>query len=119
MIDLRGLLQEAIDQAVDGNSDLCVTIESVANPDKWIQLTWDTVNAAYPYADNPLDHLRELKLPDYPDLKLVTWEPNKFATFGHAANDVDRIAKFVGAYLEALLGVCVNEETLRIQKEML
>jgi hypothetical protein len=43
-----------------------VTLEATADADKWVQLTWDVINASYPHQDEPAARLKRhgIRLPE-------------------------------------------------------
>jgi hypothetical protein len=116
---IEELLQKVIDQAAAGKTGYCITLESREEPKKWVQFTWDTINAAYPFVAEPSSMLRELKLPDSSHLELSGWEPNTFATFEHPADQLDRSAMFVAAYFDKVLGVSAKRSDLRVTEQEL
>jgi hypothetical protein len=119
MNHIEGLLRRVVDEAAEGNPDCCILLESASDPNKWVQLTWANVNAAYPFPDEPLARLRAARVPEYPDYSLLCWESGKYATFDHPADPLDGIAAFVAGYFERVLGVSAAEEALRVEVEQL
>jgi hypothetical protein len=119
MNHIEELLKRVIDQAAEGNTSFCVLLESKSSPDQWVQLSWDTINAAYPFAQEPMEKLRELKLPEFPYLEISGWEPHKVATFEHGADDLKQIAAFVTAYFKKVLGVSAATKDLRTEEQQL
>jgi hypothetical protein len=117
MHHIQELLERAIKEAENGNPDFCILLESRSSPDRWVQLKWDAVNAAYPFAGDPLAKIRELKLPEFPYLEVEEWEPNRFAIFAHGADAQDQIATFVALYFERALAVNPAIENLRIEEQ--
>ncbi len=107
------------DEAKAGNKEYCVLLESVAFPDRWVQLTWDSVNAAYPYTDEPLARIRADGVPTYPNMTLSEWESEKYATFKHPLKPLAEIAEFVSQYIEVILGVSSAEDALSVEEEQL
>jgi hypothetical protein len=57
MESIERRLQDVVGAAENGNTDLCVTLEAEADPDRWVQLTWDSLNFAYPLTAAPSDGL--------------------------------------------------------------
>src|SRR4051794_21680590 len=112
-------LNHVIAAAADGRTSLCVTLESKSDPNKWVQFTWDTINAAFPFADEPLGRIKALELPVFPSQEFNSWKPMQFATFHHGVKDLEQIAAFVSAYLEKVLGVSAAEEALKIEEQEL
>jgi hypothetical protein len=110
-------LRRAVEAAAAGDIDCCILLESLRDVGSWVQLTWDTVNAAYPFADDPMARVRAAGVPEYPYCELTAWEPEKYATFEHPAEPLDRVAGFVAAYFERVLGVSAAEGALRVLEE--
>ena len=106
--------QRAVVAAEEGESGFVVTLESRRDADKWIQLTWDAINAAYPLATEPSAELarRGFMLPEH--VELSSWEAGKFVTFGHAAEPLPELAAFVERYCREVLGVEPNEEAFAV-----
>jgi hypothetical protein len=98
-------LREAIDEAAAGNADFFVTLEAAGDESRWVQLTWDRINFAYPLKVSPLKALGErgVALPDF--IELSEWEGGQFATFEHGAEPVDGLVSFVESYLARVLSV--------------
>ncbi len=119
MNQIEQLLKEVIGQAAEGNEGFCVLLEARTAPDKWVQLTWEAINGAYPFSTEPLAKVRELALPDYPYLEVSDWKPGKFVTFAHGAERTDQIATFVTAYFQNVLGVSAAEAHLRVERQQL
>jgi hypothetical protein len=112
-------LRHVVDEAAEGNPDCCILLESVSDPDRWVQLTWEHVNAAYPFADEPLARVQAAGVPGCPYCVVATWEAGKYATFEHPAEPLDGIAGFVTGYLERVLGVSAAEGELRVEEQQL
>ncbi len=119
MKHIEKLLKRVVDQAIEGNTSLCELLESKASSDQWVQLTWDSINASYPFADEPIATMRDLGLPVPSFLELDSWKPHSFVTFEHGANTFDEISAFVAAYFEKVLGTSAAEKDLRIVEEQL
>ena len=119
MTHIEQLLQRAIDEAADGNEGFCILIESKDSADKWLQLRYDAINAAYPFSEEPLAKARELDLPQFPYMEVEGWEPKAFATFSHGADRLDQLADFVIAYLEKVLGVSAAANDLNVEEQQL
>jgi hypothetical protein len=106
--DFEQLLRRAIDAARNGDTDFRVLIESEEDPDKWVQLSWDAINAAYPLSQDPSSALPRLGLPLYEGFEVIEWEPNRFATFGHSTESIQNIATFLSAYMSNVLELDAN-----------
>ncbi|GEP46215.1 hypothetical protein [Brevifollis gellanilyticus] len=92
LAEIRPVLREVI----EGAPDTCATLEADDDPQKWLQVVDQTVNAAYPHSDNPEERLGRLGLPLL-STKLVSWEACKFATFDFAEFEVKAIADWIDA----------------------
>jgi hypothetical protein len=114
---IRDSLVEAIDAAVAGNHKFFITLEARQNPDLWVQLRWDYVNAAYPHATDPRDLLQSSGISLPPNMTLEAWEPNRFVTFEHGADPVEPVVEFVTAYFEHILELIPSGFTLDIARE--
>jgi hypothetical protein len=119
MNHIEQLLKMVIDQAAEGNTSFCVLLESKTSPQRWMQLSWDTINAAYPFAEEPLIKIRQLELPEFPNLEIAGWKPRKFATIEHGADKLDEISAFVIAYFKKVLGVSAAKKDLRVEEQQL
>jgi hypothetical protein len=97
--------RSAIAAAENGNADFFVTLEARGNADKWIQLTWSSINAAYPLRVDPDQELRRRGIA-YPEgVGLVSWEADKFATFEHGGEPLAELVTFAERYAREILGV--------------
>ena len=107
-----GIVAESFRRAADEGEhedDFTVTLESRQDPDRWIQITPDMINMAYPLATEPTAELarRGFTLPR--EVGLAAWEPRKFATFHHAAEPLDELVAFVERYAREILRVEPHE----------
>jgi hypothetical protein len=116
MNHVKTLLTKVIDEAAAGNDSLCILLESKRSSDKWVQLTWDNVNAAYPLADDPAEKLAALVPACF---ELSTWEPRLYVTWEHGGERLDEIAAFVVAYFEKVLDVGAAKNDLRVEEQQL
>ncbi|MGF1578710.1 MAG: DUF2185 domain-containing protein [Gemmataceae bacterium] len=110
-------LQQATQAAAQGNRDFCITIQAKDDANRWIQLKWDCVNAAYPFSDEPLGQIGKLGVMLAPDMGLLEWEPNKFATFEHSGQQIGSIAQFVLAYLQNVLDADPQNRDLQVIRD--
>ena len=109
--------RRAIAAAESGDPDSFVTLESRDDPDKWIQLTWSSINLAYPLSVDPDKELRRRGF-TYPDnVELNSWEAGKFATFDHGAEPLAELVAFVERYSREILGVEPDETALTLAAE--
>jgi len=110
-------LEEAIAAAEAGDRDFFITLESRVNQDTWLQLRWDSINAAYPHDEEPgriLDALG-IKMPS--GVSVEAWEARKFVTFEHGAFPTPPIAQFAHDYFAKVLKINPSEFTLKIKRE--
>ncbi|MCC9603770.1 hypothetical protein LOC67_24735 [Stieleria sp. JC731] len=97
-------IERAISQTVAGFGDWCVTLESSDSEDRWVQITWETVNFAFPSTDDPTTVLATL--PGTPLVELVAAEPGSYVTISHGASEsLPRLAELVAAYMRDVLSV--------------
>jgi len=101
--DLLAEIRLALQKVVEGAPDTCVTFEVEGDSDKWVQVFDQTVNAAYPYSDNPEERLSKLGL-SLISTKLNCWEENKFATFEVTPFEVEPVTEWIDAYFVRVLG---------------
>jgi len=106
--------RRAISAAENGNPDFCVTYESRRDPDKWIQLTWSHINAAYPLRVEPDQELRRRGFTYPENVELSSWEAGTFATFEHGAEPLADLVAFVERYAREILGVEPDESALTL-----
>lgn len=116
---IEKLLQRAIDEAAEGNVDFCVLLESKSDEKCWVQLTWDSINVAYPFKQKPLRKLEELGIETFAGIEVSQWKPGLFATFGHGADVLKEMAVFVASYFELALGVSPARKEMRIEEQQL
>lgn len=95
---IRTLFAQAVDAAVQGDTGYVAEAEL---PDSgWLQITWDAINLSYPSSQDPAEILRRIDVPPY--VEVSEWKPDAFVTFSHGADDLDRLATFVAAFLDAI-----------------
>lgn len=107
-------LQQAIHAAEQGNRDFCITIQAKDDETRWVQLTWDCINAAYPFSDEPLGQLGKLGIMLSPEIHLLDWKSGTYATFAHPAKELGQIAKFVLEYLQKVLDADPQKRDLQV-----
>jgi hypothetical protein len=113
---VRKCLDEAIAHAVDGDRRHCVALESRRDEAVWVEITWDVINAAYPYEVEPAELLRAQDIEMPSGVSLEQWKPNVYASFEHAALPTEPVAEFVEAYFERVLRIVPSEFTLKIKR---
>jgi hypothetical protein len=110
-------LREAIDEAEGGNADFFVTLEAAGDETRWVQLTWDRLNFAYPLKGSPLKALKErgVALPRF--VELSEWESGQFATFEHGAEPVAGLVSFIESYLTCVLSIELHPDAMIALRE--
>ncbi|HEY1067111.1 MAG TPA: hypothetical protein VGE52_13400 [Pirellulales bacterium] len=103
---------EAMAAAEEGDRDYCVTLEVVGDSTRWIQLTWDSLNFAYPATVPPMELLARYGIVAPEFVNLEDWRPEQYATFSHAAEPRAELVAFIEAYIAQVLGVAPTTETL-------
>jgi hypothetical protein len=101
----------------DGDAVWCATFEMAGDPARWVQVTSDTLNVAYPMKAPPAHlvsgHERLAKL------EVRDWKAAEYATFevpdGASAMDVARLAD---ALFQTLLG-CADDDRIDVRVERL
>jgi hypothetical protein len=116
---LEDALQRVVDEAATGNTDFCVTVESKTDPSAWFQITWDSLNFAYPMTTEPLATITGLNigLPD--EAVLLGYEPGSYATLESESRDSAVLADFIAHYFQAVFQITLNEKTATIEAENL
>ena len=94
----------AVAAAEAGEGDFTVTLESREDPDKWIQLAWDTINVAFPLDTGPDEELARRGFTFPEDVELLAWEAGKFATFAQGAEPLAELVALVERYARVVLG---------------
>jgi hypothetical protein len=102
--ELRPPIVEVFAGAAEGES-WCATFTVAGHPDRWVQVTRDSINAAYPRATDPSVVIAALPLPAAAALRVISWQAAKFVTFGFSPDASERdVAKVVDVLFESLLG---------------
>jgi hypothetical protein len=94
-------IQPALREAFDGAPITCVTFEVEGDQERWLQVVDQTINAAYPHADDPESRLRAL--PGVSGLRISSWEAWKFVTLECPGWDAGSLATWIDAYFVAVL----------------
>lgn len=112
-------LREVVAQAVNGETHHCVTIEGRTDDSKWVQLTWDSINMAYPREVAPAQTLESAGI-DLPEaLAIEDWKSGLYLTFEHSAEHFDVLGEFIANYFERVLDLPPSEMTLKVRRETL
>jgi hypothetical protein len=116
---LEDALQRVVDEAAAGNTDFCVTVASKTDPSAWFQITWDSLNFAYPMTTEPLATITGMYigLPD--EALLLGYEPGSYATLENESRDSSMLADFIGHYFQAVFQITLNDKTATIEAENL
>ena len=86
-------------EALADGPSWCATFMVSGNPDRWVQFTAGTINAAYPTHEAPESRLGELE-----SFALKDWAPNKYITGILALEDARSVARWIDHYFVAILG---------------
>ena len=109
--------EDLISAAASGDTNRVVLLELPADTSKWIQLTWDAFNAAFPLDESPLECLARLGVSVPPGFSLVGCEAGTYVTFEHGSPPAPLITDFTRSYSNAVLGCPVDH--LRLRHQML
>jgi len=109
------IIQRGIESAnlqitsLNDSPKLCANFDSrnSVGDNVWIQVFAGTVNAMYPFGDEPLQRLRSIGVDVPAGVELTEWEPNNFATFSVENVSTRDQAEFVDQLFVRLLA-CVE-----------
>ena len=87
-----------VGEALAGGPSWCVTFEISGDPNRWVQFTAGTINAAYPHVKAPGPRLDALG-----SFAVEEWEPNKSVTGTLALKDARSIARWIDRYFAEVL----------------
>jgi hypothetical protein len=87
-----------VKEALAGGRSWCVTFEISGDPNRWVQFTAGTINAAYPHVAAPGPRLGALR-----SFAVEEWEPNKSVTGRLALEDAGSIARWIDRYFAEVL----------------
>jgi hypothetical protein len=110
---IRPYALEIIEAHADEN--WCATFEANANSEHWVQLMHGTINAAYPYDDDPMVRLERHGLAGQVG-EMIAFEAKAYATFTLKEAAVTSSAEFVDAWFSTILAVG-DGYTLEVQLE--
>lgn len=99
-------IHPALQKAMEGAPDLCVTLALKGNADKWVQFINNTINAAYPYDIAPEKILQGL--PPIAGFNKIDWKARQFATFEISAVDALTLARWIDTYFFGVLDCRAN-----------
>jgi hypothetical protein len=87
---------------VDAGENWCATFTVSGDPDRWVQVTADSVNTAYPYREDPAEAVVPLAIAT--SLQLTQWQAGSYATFHFEAGIPAReLARMVDVLFSGLL----------------
>ena len=79
--------------------ECCVTLESKADKNRYVQFTAEHVNLAYPRSENPKSTLEHL--PSFPQCEIANWEAGSFLTLEHGVEQsIEPMGEFVAHYIQ-------------------
>jgi hypothetical protein len=107
----------AVQEAIAGAPDTCVTLEIEGDSDKWLQVAGNQINAAYPYDEHPEGKMKPLPLP--PAAKIVDWKAHRFVTLECEELEPTALAQWIDAYFVALLSCPPGDYHVEITYEQL
>lgn len=115
---LNKQIQKVVEAAVDGDTDQCLNINLHDDDQKWVQVTWDMINAFYPYENEPQYHLTDLcVIPS--GSEIIDWKAGQYVTIKYDTDDVNEIRTFIIAYLSLLADRKITEPELLYNIEIL
>lgn len=94
----RGVIEayEGISGPDDPPRRCCtITAQSSAAATVWVQVLAGSVNCMYPFAGDPVEHLRVRGVRSPQGIEVIEWEANTFVTFGVPASSTRDLAYFV------------------------
>jgi hypothetical protein len=113
---IEGYLAEAIGRAEAGSRDYLITLEALSDPRKWLQLRWDSINAAYPRSTDPTLWLQEHAASVPPYVAVADWSAGEFVTFSHGAERLDALGRFVELYARDVLALEPTERAFAVER---
>jgi hypothetical protein len=110
--------EKALAEAVNNeNYKYLCTMETSADPQKWIQLRYDTVNLYYPCGEEPVSALQKFNISLPAGVTVTEWETNVYCTLEHDANQLVELTGFIELYVEKIME-CAPDDTWTINEEM-
>lgn len=113
--DSAGLIRIAVQAAADRRGGNCATLTSKFDPERWLQLMENTVNAAYPHTEAP--EQRCPKLFNSPMAAGLTFEPGQYVTVPVDGMSVNEISTWIAAYFTEVLSVNLSNNPLGLKME--
>ena len=108
---------QAIDAAVHGDADFRLSLEAKNDASRWLQISWDTINAAYPRSEEPVHVLNEFAIAIPSHVAVSEWVPKQYVTFEHGAEPQRVLVSFIEAYCAHVLGHEATAEKFKVMEE--
>ena len=102
-----------------GEFGYCVNLESIKNPNHWVQVTGQYVNCSYPYFEEPTERLKALGILIPETLDIHEWEANLCLTLAHYGEEEPEVVEFLRQYTSAVFGLPEQEDQYRKSAEWL
>ena len=102
-----------------GENDWCATLELRDDPARWLQVTPDQLNVAYPYTDEPMNRLRTCGVLMPVQITIAGWEANKYVTFDCDGADVQLVGDFAARVTICLLAAKDAANVFTVKDELL
>jgi hypothetical protein len=93
-------VREVFEASSDG---MCATFELTGNPDAWVQVMKDNINAAYPFDNAPEGRVREI-LASLPGSSVSAWDAKTFVTVAFESSNANDVAKAVDLLFAKFFG---------------
>ena len=102
-------IREVFEAAALGE-EWCATFEISSDPDRWVQVTSDSLNMAYPHEEEPNLFLERVGVTESISLALVDWKPQVYATFNYSRDlSTRQLARVVDQVFISVLD-CVDPD---------
>ena len=105
-------LSGALRQVLAGDHDSFGTFAVIGAEDCWVQYKPGEINAAYPFTDDPVQHLAS-----FPDFEVLGWEANNYVFGDLGRHDPGAIADWIDRYFRETLQ-CPPSYELSIELEL-
>ena len=99
-------------EALAGGPSWCATFSISSDPDRWVQFTANTINAAWPHDEAPQSRLGG------GSFTLTDWAPNKYVTGMLELEDAGAVARWIDHYFVTILG-CDSDYSVDVRLERL
>ena len=114
--EISPLIREVMSDTEGTGNGLCATFEVEGNVAAWAQVTKSEFNVTYPLSKPPAEELLEVNRA-LPSAELLSWQPDKFATWSFVSSEPRVVAKVVDQALAHLFGLgdySVNGQLVRL-----